>query len=157
MKLTSLRIGTKLYLGFIAVLILTVLVGIIAYSGISNIVYQIEISRIVNRIIVDSEDAQVSSLKYIIYEEEKYFNETKEEAANVDKLGEDAKKLLLSDANKEVTDKIKEVNNNYLQANINYYELEQKKKQLEAIRCSAVCILFMHYFICLFPRNKANK
>jgi len=45
MKYNDLKIGTKMYSGFILVTALTMVVGFIGYFGISRIVYQLEISK----------------------------------------------------------------------------------------------------------------
>jgi methyl-accepting chemotaxis protein len=126
----NIKIGTKLYGGFIVVLLLTIGVGTIAYFGITNIVYQTEISKNVNRIIVDAGDAQAGSLRYIIYNDEKYYDIVKEESANITKLAEEVRGLLLSNANRQAAASISEAIAKYEKANIDYYTLHQK--QLES-------------------------
>jgi methyl-accepting chemotaxis protein len=137
MRFKDLRIGTKLYSGFIIVLLLTLLVGVFAFRGISRIVYQLEIAKNVNRIIVDAGDAQGSSLRYIIYGDDAYYKEVSEETNNINELSEQTKTLLLSAKNKENIVELEQANDSYLTDNQDYYNLEQKKKEAQKIRSQA--------------------
>lgn len=137
MKLKDFKIGTKLIGGFITVLLLTAVVGIISYNGIRNIVYQIEISKIVNRIIVDAGDVQSGSLRYIIYSDDKYHEITKVESKEIKRLAEEAKKLLLSSENKSVAENIIEAITEYEKSINDYYNLENKKQEIGKKRAAA--------------------
>ena len=137
MRLKDLKIGTKLYSGFFIVLGLTLLVGIISYQGISRIVHQIEISKIVNRIIVDGGDAQANSLRYIMYGDNKYYETVQNESDNIHTQVEEVKKLLLSQENKQVADKIDNAISAYEQDNIDYFELKKEKDVVGKERANA--------------------
>lgn len=130
MRFKDLKIGTKMYSGFIFTIILTIVVGVIAYTGISKIVYQLEISKIVNRIIVDAGDAQAGSLRYIIYGEEKYYEVVTEEANNIYNLSEEVEKLLLSLENKNIANDIKMNIGKYEKDNIRFYELQKERDEV---------------------------
>ena len=137
MKINTLKIGAKLNLGFGIILVLTVVIGLIAYRGFSKIVYQLEISKIVNRIIVDGGDAQAGSLRYIIYGDEKYYQQVTSESENIRNQSIEVENLLLSQANKEKARRIKEADLKYESANKTYYELEQEKQEVHKKRAAA--------------------
>jgi len=137
MNFKNMKIGTKLIGGFITVLVLTALVGAIAYNGISNIVYQMEISKVVNRIIVDAGDAQAGSLRYIIYKNEKYNSTVSEEIQNVNHDAQSVKELMLSTQNKKVTQDLIEANQVYENANEEYHNLELQKEAIGKVREAA--------------------
>ncbi|MFW6222675.1 MAG: methyl-accepting chemotaxis protein, partial [Bacteroidota bacterium] len=128
MKIKDLKIGTKLYGGFITLLVLTLLVGVIAYNGISRIVYQIDIAEAANRIIVDGGDVQAGSLRYIIYKDDSYFELIQEESNNIIQQAEDIKEKLLSSDNKRAADEITRAIKEYEQHNNNYYKLSKEKE-----------------------------
>jgi len=137
MNIKDLKIGKKLYGGYIAVLILTLLVGFIAYRGISKITYQIEISKIVNRIIVDAGDAQASSLRYILFGDEKYYEGVNTEADEIFRQSEEVKKLLLSLDNKKIVDDIESYITVYSEDNVEYHKLSIDKTEVHAKRAAA--------------------
>lgn len=136
-KLKDLKTGTKLLIGFTVVLTLTTIVGAIGYSGISKIVYQLEISKTVNRIIVDAGDAQAGSLRYIIYGEDKYHEITEEEAQNIMNQSKEVENLLLSDANKEKSKGIYNAIESYSKDNESFVKLENEKQQVGIKRTAA--------------------
>lgn len=137
MRFKDLKINVRMYIGFIFATALTLLVGIIGYLNISKIVYQLEVSKIVNRIIVDAGDAQAGSLRYIIYNDEKYYAQVEEEANNILALSADVNNLLLSVDNKKRTDQIIYLIDSYKADNIAFYKLEQEKKIIHQKRIDA--------------------
>lgn len=137
MKFNDIKIGAKMYSGFIFAIALTILVGVIGYLDISRIVYQFEISKIVNRIIVDAGDAQAGSLRFIIYNDEKYYNIVAEEAENIVQQSKDVKELLLSEDNKKTAGDINHLINNYREDNTRYFNLQGELTILNKQRVSA--------------------
>ena len=137
MNIKDLNIGKKLYGGYITVLVLTLIVGFIAYRGISNITYQIEISKIVNRIIVDAGDTQANSLRYILYGDDKYYESVSAEADEIYRQSEEVKLLLKSGDNKKIVDDIEHFIGVYGEDNVQYHKLEQEKKDVHTRRSAA--------------------
>lgn len=127
MKINDIKIGKKMYSGFGITVLLTIAVGIISYTGISRIIHQMEISEIVNRIIVDAGDAQAASLRYIIYEDKSYYEVANTEAENIRQQVNEVKTLLLSETNQQSANHILEAINEYDKANDEYYKLNQEK------------------------------
>jgi len=130
MKLRDIKIGKKLMAGFMAILVLTIVVGIIGYRGIKNIIYQQEISEKVNRIIVDAGDAQAGSLRYIIYGDDQYFDIVTQESNNIVELAKEAKALMLSAENRAKADDIIRAMEQYEKANIDFKKEEELKKKV---------------------------
>lgn len=136
MKFKDLKIGTKMYSGFIIATILTVIVGAVGYIDISKIVYQLEISKIANRMIVDAGDVQAASLRYLIYSNEKDYATIEEESNNIKKQANEVKKLLLSEENREIADDIIRHINSYGEAKVKFHELQMEKHEVHKRRAS---------------------
>ncbi|NJK87674.1 MAG: HAMP domain-containing protein, partial [Bacteroidales bacterium] len=119
------------------VLILAILVGYIGYQGISRIVYQIKISNVVNRLIVDAGDIQAASLRYIIYSDEEYQKVIKEETNNIREQIQEIKDLFLSVENKQNAEKLNETLNKYEKDNEDYYALNIEKNDMHQKRAVA--------------------
>lgn len=134
MRLKDLKIGTKMYGGFIFAIILTLIVGSIGFRNISKIVYQLDISKIVNRIIVDAGDAQANSLKFQIYGDEEYYNIVEDEGEDIRNQANEVKELLLSAANKESVGNIYGANEDYLQGNKTLQRLYLEKQESDQKR-----------------------
>ena len=137
MKIGNIKIGTKLTTGFVIVLLLTGTVGIVSYRGMNEINHQIEISKLVNRIIVDAGDAQAGSLRYIIYNDEKYRKIVKEEANNIEKQAIQAKSLMLSAQNRQKADEVNAAMIRYEEADDEFFELETQKAEVGSRRVQA--------------------
>ncbi len=137
MKLNDLKIRTKLYSGFTIILLFTLATGWIGYNAISKIVYQLEISKIVNRIVVDAEDAQINILQYVVHHNDSYFNTSIEECENVHNGALEVYSLLLSDDNKEEANLIGENIKKYRVSITKYHDLENKKNESNVKRVAA--------------------
>jgi len=128
MRFNDLRVGTKIYAGFASVLTLTLLVGTIAYNGISEIIHQIGISDIVNSMIVDAGDAQAGALRYIIYGDDKYYDIVESEASKITEGVANIKGLLDSQDGQNAANAINQAMADYRGANDGYRDLEQEKR-----------------------------
>lgn len=142
MKITTkrfkdLKISTKMYLGFISAALMTLIVGTIGYRDISKITYQLEVSKIANRIIGNAGDAQTSSLNYIIYDDDKYYEQVKEKVSDITELSIRIKELLTQADNKEKSKEIIHYINHFMSDNINFHKIEQKKKVTNKKRMDA--------------------
>nr|WP_319398837.1 methyl-accepting chemotaxis protein [uncultured Carboxylicivirga sp.] len=137
MKIMNISLGKKLTYSFLSVVALTVLVGYIGYNAMGKIVYQLEISKKVNRLIVDAGDAQSGSLSYYIYNDEKYFDEIKTEVNNVITLASEAKALMKSDDNKAEAEQIISTAKLYLESNIEWRRLQKEKEEADKKRSDA--------------------
>jgi methyl-accepting chemotaxis protein len=131
-------------LGFSLVVLLMIGVGVAGFmslrtvsSQIGNIVYQLEIAKKANTILVDAQDAQAGSLRYIIYGDDTYNDVVTDEQQNVLKNAEEAQSMMKSAANKQVAQAVIDGVGNYKTANAAYYELAQKRIQSGTARAAA--------------------
>lgn len=139
--MSNLKMRTKILFGFGAIIILATLIGIIGYIGISQINYQIEIGNIANRILVDAQDAQAHSLRYIIYGDRKYQEQLKTELQNVFDLADQAEKLMLSEANRKNTQDLKDATAAYQMNNLEYFNIDAEKLASGAVRVEKAAII----------------
>ncbi|MBN2583586.1 MAG: MCP four helix bundle domain-containing protein [Planctomycetes bacterium] len=80
----NMTVGKKITLGFAVVLTLLVVVGVAGYVSLNkvqtemaSICYQLEIAKKANTVLVDTQDVQAGSLRYIIYRDDKYYQVTR--------------------------------------------------------------------------------
>ena len=67
------KIRTKLTSGFGIISLLTMLIGLVGFIGIHGINYQNRIGDIANGIVTDAEHAQSCALRFIIYDQDQYY------------------------------------------------------------------------------------
>ncbi len=96
----QIKVRTKLLVSFSLLVVFTIVVGYMGIRGINQINYQNEISELANRILVDSQDVQTGSLRYIIYQDDQYMDMAEEETGNVLSNAQAAEDLMLSEENK---------------------------------------------------------
>jgi methyl-accepting chemotaxis protein len=141
MKIKDLSLKTKMYGGYVSVLILTLSVGLIAYQGISRIVYQNNIAEKVNHVIVESEDMQANTLRYVIYSQDDYFNKALDLGKSIEVANQELKKLLLSDENRKTSDDMAVSLDEYVNINIQYKELHLKRDKTIENRVSSAKVV----------------
>ncbi len=125
-KFNNLKIGKKLSISFGIVLGLLLIVGAIGMNSLRSITYQLEIAKLANTMLADSQDVQAGSLRYILYKDNKYNEEIKTETNNVFNAAKQARDLMKSAENKAMADKVVDEMKNYYQHNKEYYNLQQK-------------------------------
>lgn len=147
-KLSNFKIGTRLNASFVLLLLLLMTIGYFGWQGLSqssqsmeDITYQLEIAKKANRILVDAQDAQAGSLRFIIYHDEKYFQTVKEEGESVIKMANEAKTMMKSEANRKQAQNVVIAMTEYEKANIEYAALHQKKIEIGTQRTTAARML----------------
>ena len=140
----NIKLSTKLYSGFTVVLILMALVAFLGNSGIrktvaamDDMIYQLEIAKKANTILVDAQDAQAHSLRYVIYKDDKYARSQVQEAENVIGHAEEAGKLMRSAENKEKASRLIANMQAYDSNCKNYVKIQQEKFKAGRIRAAA--------------------
>ena len=120
------KIRTKMLGSFSLLVICTIIVGFMGMRGINQINYQNEINALVNRGLVDAQDAQAGSLRYIIYKDNSYIDVASEEAGNVISQAKEAETLMLSDDNRQYTQSLITAMKSYHSHNISYQDIQEK-------------------------------
>jgi methyl-accepting chemotaxis protein len=128
MKIKDMKMRTKLSGGFIILIVLMGLGGLVSFNGFKNIATQIEISKLVNRVIVDASDAQAATLRYIIYDDEQYADLVREESSNVIELIDEAGAMMKSEENRAKAKIIANEMQRYLDDTDDLMNLEDAKK-----------------------------
>jgi len=137
MALVNMKLRGKLLFSFIAVILLAILVGYMGLRGINNVSLQDEIGAYTNTALVDAQDVQAGSLRFIIYGEEQYFNITEEEFENVKANASAAKELMLNEENRKNADELIRAITAYQGANREYYRLANEKIEAGNERAAA--------------------
>jgi methyl-accepting chemotaxis protein len=122
---------------FILLVLFTVTVGFMGMRGIEQINYQNEISALANRCLVDAQDAQAASLRYIIYKDEAYMATSAEEAKNVLTGAKQAEDLMLSDENKKHTQELMRAMTAYDDLNDEFFDIQKQIDVIAAQRAAA--------------------
>ena len=131
------KIRTKMLGSFSLLVICTIIVGFMGMRGINQINYQNEINALVNRGLVDAQDAQAGSLRYIIYKDSSYIDVASEEAGNVISQAKEAEALMLSDDNKQYTQNLIAAMERYHSYNVNYQDIQEEINAAGANRAAA--------------------
>ncbi len=112
-RISDLKIGTRLYVSFAMLLALLIAVGYLGWNGmtkattaIHDISHQLEIAKKANTILVDAQDAQAGSLRFIIYHDDQFFNIVRDESEKVLALADEAKVMMKSEENKAHADEV---------------------------------------------------
>lgn len=137
-------IKAKLIRMIAIVISLLAVVGILGWIGIKttvremeDIVYQLDISKKVNRALVDAQDAQAHALRLIIYKDASYLDNMHEEAEYVASLADDAKALMKSEDNKKNAAQIHSTIDEYQEATDNWWRIELEKQTAGETRAAA--------------------
>ena len=133
----KIKVRTKLMTSFMLLVAFTVLVGFMGMRGISQINYQNEISALANRCLVDAQDAQAGSLRYIIYHDKSYMDSATEEAENVLLQAQTAEDMMLSEENKAHTKELIAAMKAYEELNQEYLATQTMIDQIAAERVVA--------------------
>ena len=105
--------------------------------GINQINYQNEINALANRCLVDAQDVQAGSLRYIIYKDDSYIDVASEEAENVITQAGAAEELMLSEENKQYTQALIAAMKSYHSHNLSYRDIQEEIYTSSAERSAA--------------------
>jgi len=92
--LQNVKVKTRMLISFSMVLFFTLLIGLAGLRGLNEINRQNRISALANRCLVDAQDAQANSLRYIIYHDRKYLDAAMDEAKEVENLSRQAEAMM---------------------------------------------------------------
>ena len=137
----NIKLRTQLLISFSILVIFTAAVGFMGVRGIESINYQNRISALANRCLVDAQDVQAASLRFIIYKNRSYMDAASEESGNVITQASEAEALMLSEANKVHTRNLVQAMNNYEALNVEYYELQKKIDETGDLRAGAAQVV----------------
>ncbi len=124
MNIKQWKLATKLIVSFLIIVVLALFVGLMGLYGISSIKRQLKITEKVNQISKNADAAQSNSLRYVIYNDDQYYNAIGVERDNVISLAKETQSLLVDkDAETEVSSIQKKINN-YYQANVVNHQID---------------------------------
>ncbi|MDA3849658.1 MAG: methyl-accepting chemotaxis protein, partial [Spirochaetaceae bacterium] len=101
MAALNLKLRGKLLLSFIMVICFGALVGLFGLRGINSLNLQNEIGSLVNRALADSQDVEAAFLRFVIYEDESYFELSEEEFQNVMDNINEAREMMKNEINRK--------------------------------------------------------
>ncbi len=128
------KIRYRLIFSFTGIIVLTAVVGLSGYRGISRINYQNRIGILANRSLVDAGDAQANQLKYVQTGDEQYFNGMETELQNVLDQAAEAQSLMKNEANRRNTEEMTAAVLAYKKNSEDYYRVNQEKLTSNSIR-----------------------
>ena len=135
------KLRAKLLLGFGTAIAFTFSVGVVSYfamswasQGVTDIKYQLEIAKRANRALVDAQDAQAGSLRFLIYDDPSFAEIAFKEADNVLGLAEEAREMMKSPKNREVATDLIAAMTAYDQNNREIAELAVKRAAAGEVR-----------------------
>jgi len=128
------KIRYRLILSFSGLILLTAVVGLSGYLGISQINYQNRIGILANRSLVDAEDAQVHQLRYLVSGNEEQFTGMETELQNVLDEAAEARSLMKFESNRQHTRAMTQAALAFKKNNEDYYSVNQEKQISDGIR-----------------------
>ncbi len=135
------RLGTKLMIGFLVVVVFLIVVATVGFLGIGqtvnnmeSIAHQMQIVDDVNRALVDTGDAQAAALRLIIYRDKIYHEGMDEEIDSIKEEVEHAAGLMNSEENKKMAADIVTAIEHYKTVSDDWWVAEQEKAEAGTIR-----------------------
>jgi methyl-accepting chemotaxis protein len=96
----KLKVRSKLMASFALLVVFTITVGMMGMRGITQINYQNVISELANLCLVDAQDVQAATLRYVLYGDDSYMTDAFEKTNSVLENAEQAEELMRTDENK---------------------------------------------------------
>ncbi|MBN2625650.1 MAG: hypothetical protein JXA95_03200 [Spirochaetales bacterium] len=140
MKIRKMSLRTKLIISFLSIIIMAAVIGLIGYSSINKINDLNEGGQLINTALVDTQDVQAASLRYVIYGDESYQADMKTEVQNVYTNAAEAKEHMANEADKLLVDELIRAMEKYDASNNRYYQLALDKIKAEERRAEAAGI-----------------
>jgi len=128
------KVRAKLLSGFLGILILAGFACFSGVRGIQRINYQNQIGIIVKEALVDAQHAQAAALRYIIYEDEAYYNLSLELIDQVIGQSKAAADMMTVIENKSEAELLLLKADSYRGQIIEFRELELRKKAVQSVR-----------------------
>ncbi len=138
MKMSNWKLASKLIAGFMVVVILALIVGLTGLSGISGINKQLQITELVNQITQNTDEAQSNSLRYVIYEDKKYFDAIGDQKENVIALSHTTENLISDTETKLQAAYIQDKIEGYYNANVVNFDIDTEIAQRTTEREQAI-------------------
>jgi len=126
MSWKDVKIAKKLYIGFGAVLALTMAVGYVAYNGLDTVGQKVVIADDANRLIKLAKDCRQHEKNFILREDNKYLEELNNTVAQIYAQIDETKEKLEDQADKETIDAIGKQAQGYKTAVDNWVSLHEQ-------------------------------
>ena len=130
----KMKIRSKMLLSFMCVMCFTLSIGYQGIHSIGEILHQNELNFLVNEIASSSQDAQASALRYIIYKDDAYIQESTEASnrgiSSAGKLPRD----LESENDSQLIEKLIDRMTAYEELNQQSYRIQQQEDESDSVR-----------------------
>ncbi len=138
MKWKDIRIGQKLYIGFGAILILTLVVGMVGYSGLQSVGNEVKVADDASQIVVSVKDLAVARRDFQINVDQKYVEAAMGYMEKIEALLKETKSRETHEEMIRALTEIEEIQREYkgiyskwIEARTHEYEIEQDIKSVE--------------------------
>ncbi len=134
----DLKLGKKLGTGFGVLILLSVIIVYVGYTGIHGVNDRVEKGDDVNRIVKMMLETRGIEKNYVIRKNSRYVSQLNDSIKKLQDQAMETRKKFSDDYNKKEMDKVVEATNKYKQAFSEYVDVEESKKQvMEKMRASA--------------------
>ena len=137
----KITVKEQMLYSFSLVIIFTLFVGYSGIRGIKSINYQNQIRSLISQGLTDIQEAQASSLRYVLYKEDHYIDE-------IEQFGDKAKSAILDAEgmtdSQEITEEangIIQAISSYVELNESYQDLENEMSAISSLRADAAAIV----------------
>ena len=133
----QIKVRTKMLASFSLLVLFTVTVGFMGIRGIKQINYQNEIGSLATDILVDAQDVQAGSLRYMIYLDQKYMTEASQEVTNVLESAVAIENLMLREENKVYLEELQGAIGEYYDLMVDFQSTQNKINTANAVQESS--------------------
>ena len=144
----NMALGKKIGMGFGVMILFLCGVGVTCYvsmgtatNSIDDITTQLDIAKEVNTVLTDAQDAQAAALRFMIHDDDRYYEHIETESKAAIECAMKAKSLMKSAENRAVADGVIEQVNAYLAANAEWKELQEQRRDGERVRAEAAGVV----------------
>ena len=134
---SRIKIRTKLLLSFLFVMVFTVATAFLGIRSIQQILEQNELDFQINEITSLSQDAQAAALRYIIYKDDSYIEESTELNTRGASLAQNLTDRLESEEDRQLIAQLAESIDRYESLNRQSFLIQQKKDESDGVRSEA--------------------
>ncbi|HAK47586.1 MAG TPA: hypothetical protein DCO79_16900 [Spirochaeta sp.] len=122
MKSKKITVNRILVLSFSILLVLAASIGFFGVVGFLNIHHQNEIGILANKALVDSQESNLNFLRYVIYENETYYEDMNTALDSIDKTADEAAAQIKNESNLQKISELKTAAEAYKSITAEYYD-----------------------------------
>jgi len=133
----NLKVGVKLWAGFLCLVAIALGLGYVGWSGLGQVAAKVEAADEANRLIKDSLEGRVNEKNFMLRKDKQYLQKAEELVAGAKRGCEALKEKLTVEANRQLVDEVETQFDRWLAALKTFVELEDAKAEADKTMVAA--------------------